>query len=183
VYATTLAAGGRYDEAVATAEEALRLAEGEDTLAGLAKVLALKGDHAKAKELYARSLEKAGPSRRPVRRAALGFLQWIDGETDAARATVAPCLPGGADATARERGACLWAAALIEPAHAEDIAAQLDALDAQATDLVPAYGSPAALARLIRVRAHGGCLPASGPVDFYATYHVPLFAKWAACTL
>ena len=42
VYATTLAAAGKLDEAVAAAEDALRLNEGEDTLAGLAKVLALK---------------------------------------------------------------------------------------------------------------------------------------------
>src|SRR5207344_1540187 len=58
VYATTLAAAGKSKEAVAAAEEALRLAEGEDTLAGLAKVLALSGDHARAKELYQRSLDR-----------------------------------------------------------------------------------------------------------------------------
>jgi tetratricopeptide (TPR) repeat protein/predicted Ser/Thr protein kinase len=183
VYATTLAAAGRYDEAVTQAEDALRLAEGEDTLAGLAKVLALKGDHAKAKELYARSLDKAGPTRRPVRRAALGFLQWIDGDVDAARATVAPCLPGGADASARERGACLWVAGIIDPARAEDIAQQLDALAADATDVQPAYGAPAALATLLRARAAGACTPATQPLDFYATYHVPLFTKWARCEL
>src|SRR5690606_28959804 len=91
VYATTLAAAGRLDEAVAAAQDALRLNEGEDTLAGLAKVLALQGDRAQAKELYQRSMERAGTSRRPIRRAALAFLQWIDGETDAARQTVAPC--------------------------------------------------------------------------------------------
>ncbi len=200
VYATALAAAGRYDEAARTAEEALRLSEGEDTLAGLAKVLALKGDHARAKELYARSLEKAGPSRRPIRRAALGFLQWIDGETEAARATVAPCLPGGADATARERGACLWVAGIIDPVHAEDIATQLDALAASATELEPAYGAPASLAALVRARAHffgGGCVvdparepKASGPLDeaayamprdFFAAYHLPFFASWGIC--
>jgi len=202
VYATTLAAAGRYDEAITTAEEALRLSEGEDTLAGLAKVYALEGDHAKAKELYARSLEKAGPSRRPIRRAALGFLQWIDGEVDAARATVAPCLDGGADATARERGACLWVAGIIDPAHAEDIARQLDALAAEGTELEPAYGAPASLAALVRARTHffgGGCVidpkrepSVSGPVDasaydgprdFYAAYHVPFFETWQVCEL
>jgi tetratricopeptide (TPR) repeat protein/predicted Ser/Thr protein kinase len=181
VYATTLAAAGRFDEAVATAEEALRLSEGEDTLAGLAKVLALKGDHARAKELYAQSLAKAGPSRRPVRRAALGFLQWIDGEADAARATVAPCLPGGSDATAHERGACLWVAGIIDPTG--PAAAQLDALAAEATDLHPAYGSPAALAALLRARAGGACVAMREPVDFYATYHVPHFTSWLRCTL
>ena len=49
VYATTLAAAGKTKEAIAAAEEALRLAEGEDTLAGLAKVLVLaraRGYHA-----------------------------------------------------------------------------------------------------------------------------------------
>jgi serine/threonine protein kinase len=198
VYATTLAAAGRYDEAITTAEEALRLSEGEDTLAGLAKVYALKGDHAKAKELYARSLEKAGPTRRPLRRAALGFLQWIDGDRAAAAATVAPCLPGGEDATAHERGACLWVAGIIDPAHAEDIAKQLDALAAEATELQPAYGSPASLAALVRARAHflgGGCVVAADPsldgkvdvrvydqpMDFFAAYHVPYFATWQVC--
>jgi tetratricopeptide (TPR) repeat protein len=199
VYATALAAAGRYDEAQKAAEEALRLSEGEDTLAGLAKVLALKGDHARAKELYARSLDKAGPSRRPLRRAALGLLQWIDGEVDAATATVAPCLPGGADSSARERGACLWVAGMIDPSHAEDIATQLDALAASATELEPAYGAPSSLAALVRARARffgGACLvdvpraqPPEGvtedtyalPVDFFAAYHVPFFATWAVC--
>ena len=101
VYATTLAAAGKSAEAIVAAEEALRLAEGEDTLAGLAKVLALAGERPRAKELYQRSLERAGASRRPVRRAALALLQWMDGELDAAKATVAPCLTGG-DAQARE---------------------------------------------------------------------------------
>jgi tetratricopeptide (TPR) repeat protein/predicted Ser/Thr protein kinase len=194
VYATALAAAGHFDEAEQAAEEALRLSEGEDTLAGLAKVLALKGDHARAKELYARSLDKAGPSRRPIRRAALGFLQWIDGETDAARATVAPCLPGGADSVARERGACLWVAGMLDPAG--PAATQLDTL---ASDDAP-YGAPATLAALVRARAHffgGGCVidpkreqAVSGPtddsayalpLDFYAAYHLPFFATWAPC--
>jgi len=200
VYATTLAAAGRFDEAVATAEEALRLSEGEDTLAGLAKVLALEGDHARAKDLYAQSLAKAGPNRRPLRRAALGFLQWIDGDATTARATVAPCLPGGADATAHERGACLWVAGIIDPVG--PAAAQLDALAAEASDVHPAYGNPAALAGLVRARARffgGGCVvdPESGvvraadfppaeaafaaPLDFYASYHIPFFATYALC--
>ncbi len=153
VYATTLAAAGKLDEAVAAAEDAVRLSEGEDTLAGLAKVLALRGDHARAKELYQRALDKAGPSRRPLRRAALAMLQWIDGDLDLARATVAPCLPGGADDAARERGACLFVAGVIDPANAEPIAAQLDALAAAATPTAPAYGAPRSLAALVRARA------------------------------
>lgn len=196
VYATTLAAAGRYDEAITTAEEALRLSEGEDTLAGLAKVYALKGDHAKAKELYARSLDKAGTSRRPVRRAALAFLQFIDGDAATAKETVAPCLPGGADASAHERGPCLFVAGLVDPTG--PAAAQLDALAAEATDLHLAYGNPASLAALVRARAHffgGGCVTAPDPsldskvddraydepVDFFAAYHVPFFATWALC--
>jgi tetratricopeptide (TPR) repeat protein len=195
-YATTLAIAGKLDEAAAAAEDALRLNEGEDTLAGLAKVLALKGDRARAKELYAKSLDRAGPSRRPVRRAALAFLQWIDGDTTAAQQTVGPCLPGGADATARERGACLFVAGVIDPSHAEEIATQLDALAAEGRPTLPAYGFPSSLAQLVRARAKffgGGCVvkttPAGDvdpklydvPLDFYAMYHVPFFATWSVC--
>ena len=200
VYATTLAAAGRLDEAVTAAEQALALAEGEDTLAGLAKVLALKGDRVRAKELYRRSLDRAGPSRRPVRRAALAFLQLADGDTTAANETVAPCRSGGTDASIRERGACLFVAALADPASAEPIAHELDVLAAEATPARPAYGAPASLASLVRARARffgGGCiLPAEPaatapdaklvaaydvPLDFYAAYHVPFFATYAAC--
>jgi len=201
-YATTLAIAGKLADAKAAAEDALRLNEGEDTLAGLAKVAALSGDHARAKELYQQSLERAGSSRRPIRRAALAFLQWIDGDAAAAQATVAPCLPGGGDAGARERGACLFVAGVIDPAHADSIAAQLDQLAAEGIPTKPAYGFPASLAGLVRARARffgGGCVidPAradvatpSGnvdeaayhaPLDFYAMYHVPFFATWAVC--
>jgi tetratricopeptide (TPR) repeat protein len=212
VYATTLAAAGRLDDAVTAAEDALRLNEGEDTLAGLAKVLALRGDRQRAKELYQQSVERAGPSRRPVRRAALALMQWIDGETEAAKATVAPCLPheasrGGpvtSDASVRERGACLFVAGVIDPAQAEPIARELDALAADALPTRPAYGAPSSLAALVRARARffgGGCIvdPARPdaatptppgmlddkaldvPLDFYAAYHVPFFATWALC--
>jgi serine/threonine protein kinase len=199
VYATTLAAAGKSAEAITAAEEALRLAEGEDTLAGLGKVVALSGDHARAKDLYKRSLDRAGASRRPVRRAALALLQWLDGELDAARATVAPCLPGGADAAVRERGACLFVAGVLEPARATEIASQLDGLAADATPVRPAYGAPMSLAGLVRARATffgGACILAPEPVpdpvavdaaayvaplDFYAAYHVPFFATWALC--
>ena len=203
VYATTLAAAGKLDDAVAAAEEALRLAEGEDTLAGLAKVLALKGDRARAKELYQRSLERAGAGRRPLRRAALALLQWIDGEAAAAKATVAPCLAGGRDAEAAERGACLFVAGVVDPAIAEQVATELDALAAAGTVTRPAYGAPAALAQLVRARARffgGGCVrepepPADPdvrtdpvlaaayavPLDFFAAYHVPFFATWTTC--
>jgi hypothetical protein len=203
VYATTLAAAGRLPDAVATAEEALRLAEGEDTLAGLAKVVALAGDHARAKELYARSLDRAGPARRPLRRAALALLEWIDGDVAAARATVAPCLAGGADSQIHERAACLFVAGAIDPAHALDRAADLDALAAEASDVHPAYGYPASLAALLRARASffgGACIvdpkrpdvapvspgavdeaAYSAPLDPHLAYHLPFFAKWAQC--
>ena len=196
VYATTLAAAGRYDEATAAAEDALRLNEGEDTLAGLAKVVAVKGERARAKELYQRAVDKAGATRRPIRRAALALLQWLDGDRDAALATVAPCLPGGADASARERGACLFVGGIIDPDHADAIAGQLDLLAADATPAKPTYGAPASLAKLVRARAKffgGACLrdgdragpvdPAAyaDPIDFYAAYHLPFFATWAVC--
>ncbi|MEO7095928.1 MAG: hypothetical protein ABI175_21890, partial [Polyangiales bacterium] len=200
VYATTLAAAGKSDDAITAAEEALRLAEGEDTLAGLAKVLALSGNRTRAKELYQRSLERAGATRRPLRRAALALLQWIDGDPTAALATVTPCLAFGSDAGARERGACLFVAGVLDPAHATKIAAELDALAAEATPTKPAYGAPGSLAGLVRARATffaGGCvLPAdpqaatadpkleaayTAPLDFYAAYHVPFFTTWALC--
>jgi len=201
VYATTLGAAGKSAEAIAAAEEALRLAEGEDTLAGLAKVLALSGGRARAKDLYQRSLDRAGPGRRPIRRAALALLQWIDGDA-AARTTVEPCLDGGADSTARERGTCLFVAGVIDPAIAERAAAQLDALAAAATPAQPAYGAPASLAKLVRARARffgGACVTEpsppdasaltdpqlaaayAAPLDFYAAYHVPFLATWAVC--
>ena len=199
VHATTLAAVGKFDEATLAAEEALRLAEGEDTLAGLAKVVALAGDRKRARQLYQRSLERAGASRRPLRRAALAMLQWIDGDLAEANATVAPCLPGGSDAAVRERGACLFVAGAIDPTHAELAAAELDRLAAESTALRPAYGAPAALAKLVRARAHffgGACVVAgdretapdralaaaySARIDFYAAYHVPFFATWSTC--
>jgi tetratricopeptide (TPR) repeat protein len=195
VYATTLAVAGRYDEAVTAAEDALRLNAGEDTLAGLAKVLALRGDRARAKQLYAQSVDRAGPTRRPIRRAALAFLQWLDGEVDAATETVNPCI-SGSDATVRERGQCLFIAGLIEPERSEEIAAALDALAAEAVPTKPAYGAPRSLAALVRARATffaGGCMldvPPTGsadesaftmPLDFYAAYHIPFIATWAVC--
>jgi len=203
VYATTLAAAGHLQEAVATAEEALRLAEGEDTLAGLAKVVAFAGDRARAKELYQRSLDRAGMPRRPIRRAALALLQWMDGDVAAARATVAPCLPGGAEAQVRERAACLFVAGAIDPAHAIDRARELDMLAVEANALHPAYGFPASLADLLRARAQffgGACIvdaarpdvvPASSgpvdpavyiaPLDPHLAYHVPFFSTWPVC--
>ena len=195
VFATTLAAAGQYDKALAAAEEAVRLSEGEDTLAGLAKVTALAGDHRRARELYQRSLERAGPNRRPIRRAALGLLQWIDGDVELAKQSVAPCLAGGVDAAARERGACLFVAGVIEPARADELAAQLEALDPRG-DPRPPYGAPRSLAALVRARTQffgGACVardrtpgtiaPATFdvPVDFYAAYHVPFFATWQVC--
>jgi tetratricopeptide (TPR) repeat protein len=199
VYATTLSAAGEHDAAVAAAEEALRLAEGEDTYAGLAKVLAYKGDRSRAKDLYERSLLLAGPARKPLRRAALALLQFADGDLAKAKDTVAPCLapstrggpPGSGDAasssaassasesTVRERGACLFVAGILDPSNRE-IAEQLDELAAAATPQRPAYGKPAALATLVRARATffgGACLVATTegtpPADDTA-YRVPL---------
>ncbi len=168
VYATTLAAVGDYTKAVEAAENAVALSEGEDTLAGLAKVLALSGDRVRAKAYYRQSLDKAGPSRRPVRRAALALLQFMDGDLEGAKATVAPCLvrsrqadPAGSDGSARERGTCLFVAGIVDPGSASAIADQLEALAAEATELRPAYGAPSSLAKLLRARATffgGGCI-------------------------
>ncbi|MDX2091183.1 MAG: serine/threonine-protein kinase [Kofleriaceae bacterium] len=200
VYATTLSAAGKHTEAIAAAEEALRLAEGEDTHAGLAKVLALAGDRTRAKQHYREAIARAGANRRPLRRAALAMLHLIDGELEAARLVTAPCL-SSADLEAQkpERGACLFMAGIVDPDAAEKAATALDALAKQATPLVPAYGNPASLAKLVRARARffgGGCVveaplaPApeaalveafAVPVDFYAAYHVPFFATWQVC--
>ncbi|MCE9577104.1 MAG: serine/threonine protein kinase [Deltaproteobacteria bacterium] len=161
VYGTTLAAAGRVDDGIAAAKDALAMAEGEDTLAGLGKLYAIKGDLPKAIDLYRQSMQRAGDSRRPVRRAALGLLQWMTGDVDGARATVAPCLPGGADAAIPQRGACLFVAGVLDPAQSEIAARALDDLEATASDLHPAYGRPAALAMLVRNRARffgGGCV-------------------------
>jgi tetratricopeptide (TPR) repeat protein len=207
VYATTLAAAGKLDEAVAAAEDALRLNEGEDTLAGLAKVLAIKAESVtpidtasldRALDLYQKSLDRAGPTRRPIRRAALAFLQWIKGDIDAAIVTITPCLPGGADATARERAMCLFVAGVVAPDRAPVVASELEKLAAEATATKPAYGAPASLAKLVLVRAKffgGACLVQVKPgspkdidedvytvkTDFYGAYHVPLFATYAVC--
>jgi serine/threonine protein kinase/tetratricopeptide (TPR) repeat protein len=197
VYATTLAAAGQFDRAVAAAEEALRLSEGEDTLAGLAKVVTLAGDRVRGRELYQRSLDRAGATRRPLRRAALALLAFVDGDAETAKTIVAPCLPGGADAGARERGACLFVAGVVEPERAELIAAELEALATAATPALPAYGAPRSLAALVRARAKffaGACVMApsgtadaalaaayDAPLDFYAAYHVPYFATWSVC--
>jgi tetratricopeptide (TPR) repeat protein len=73
VYATTLAAAGRYDRALELAREARDLNEGEDTLAGLAKVHAYRGELDRARALYAESARRAHPGRRVLRLAALGL--------------------------------------------------------------------------------------------------------------
>jgi len=166
-----------------------------DALGVHATTLAAAGDY---------PLERAGPARRPLRRAALALLTFLDGDIAAAQQLVAPCLAGGADSGARERGACLFVAGVIDPAHAEAIARELDGLVAAATPARPAYGAPASLAGLVRARARffgGGCFRTgdgvnsdnsgreidqlvaayTAPLDFYAAYHVPFFATWAMC--
>jgi serine/threonine protein kinase len=169
VYATTLAAAGRIDEGIAAAKDALAMAEGEDTLAGLGKLYAIKGDLPKAIDLYRQSMQRAGDSRRPVRRAALGLLQWMTGDVEGARATVGPCLPGGADAAIPQRGACLFVAGALDPAQTEVAARALDDLEATASNLHPAYGRPASLAAMLRARAQffgGGCvIPVPPPLS------------------
>jgi len=207
VHASTLAVAGRYDEAVARAREAVALHESEDTLAGLGKVEALRGNLSAARGLYERSLARAEPPRRPLRRAALGVLWLLEGERARAAAAVAPCLDGGQDAAQVERGSCLFVAGLAEPARAPALAASLERLASVATPAHPAYGDPRALARMLAARValgSGGCLeepatPADGePLapdraarvraslegarDFYATYHVPFFDTWGVCT-
>jgi tetratricopeptide (TPR) repeat protein len=200
VYATTLSAAGRHADAVAAASEALRLAEGEDTHAGLAKVLALAGDRVRAKEHYRESLARAGASRRPIRRAALAMLHWIDGELEEARTVTAPCLSAtDTEAQQRERAACIFMAGVVDPERAAAAAVALDELAAQATPTQPAYGNPASLAKLVRARTKffgGACVidvptprvsddtlgeAYAAPVDFYAAYHVPFFSTYALC--
>ena len=194
VYATTLAAAGRIDEAIVAAEDALRLNEGEDTLAGLAKVLAIKGDYARAIALYKQAVERARPGRRPIRRAALAWLQWITGDP-AASATVAPCFAD--EAAIPERAMCLFVAGVVDVARVDAAVSALDELAAAATATRPAYGAPASLAKLLRARKQffgGACVgkgdgsPAgideavySVRQDFYGAYHVPLFATYAVC--
>ena len=96
---------------------------------------------------------------------------------------------------------CLFVAGILDPAHADQIAASSTTrLSAHPTH--PAYGSPASLARA-RSRAQpffgGGCVvvprdadvatPPSAtdeaaytaPLDFYGAYHVPFFATYALC--
>jgi serine/threonine protein kinase len=194
VYATTLAAAGRIDEAVDAAEDAVRLNEGEDTLAGLAKVLAIKGYLARGWAVYCHGVARARPGRRPIRRAALAWLQWITGDP-AASTTVAPCF--AEEAVIPERAMCLFVAGVVDATKIDAAVSELDQLAAAATATKPAYGAPASLAALLRVRKRffgGACVgkgdgsPAgideavySVRQDFYGAYHVPLFATYAVC--
>lgn len=207
VHATTLAVAGELDRAAALAEEAVTLSRSEDTLAGLGKVRALRGELDLARGLYAESLATAPPARRPLRRAALALLAWIQGDAAAAEAAIAPCLPGGLDAAVPQRAACLAIAALIaapDDPRTEVVLRELEALAAAATPTRPPYGNPASLAALVRAHRRfigGGCLgprptptptltadavatierDLAQPLDFPATYHVPFFATWAVC--
>jgi tetratricopeptide (TPR) repeat protein len=203
VLATTLAAAGRLDEALAAARDAVALNEGEDTLAGLGKVHARRGEFGPARDAYRRSLERAPPARRPLRRAALALIEWQRRDEAAAVTAVAPCFPGGEDAAIAERGPCLFVGALLDDARVPAALAELAALDAAGTPLHPAYGFPEALAAILEVkRAHwdGGCVQprAPGPRapppraaelaarlvgvrDFYAEYHLPFVHDLARC--
>jgi tetratricopeptide (TPR) repeat protein len=207
VYATTLAAAGRFDEALDKAKKAVELNEGEDTIAGLAKVHAYRGELKEARKLYRRSAAMAGDSRRPIRNAALAMLHLVEGETDQAAAAVAECLPGGDDDSIKQRGPCLFAAGLASPDRIDDIIAELEKLAGAGTALDPPYGFPLALANLLRARqiAFGGaCLYAPdtdrpaplsaalideaakllrGSRDFFAAYHLPFFGWYSACEL
>jgi len=202
VYATTLAAAGHLDDALRYAREAVELNASEDTYAGLAKVHAYRGELAKARELYTTSLHLAQPSRRVLRRAALGLLHLADAQLDEAAAILEPCLPGNEEATVRERSACLWVAGLRWPERIPELLMELDVLASEGSDVDPPYGFPAALAGLLRARQRfygGGCIlapPADRPApdkpdevrrwldagrDFYASYHVPFFSTWSTC--
>jgi tetratricopeptide (TPR) repeat protein len=203
VYATTLAHRGRHAEALRYATLALSLSESEDTLAGLAKVHALRGDLALARQGYLDAMRAAGPPRRVLRRAAAAMVALAQGDAAGARRTTAPCRAGGAEATQRERGACLFVAALADPPARDDIIRQLTTLAADSRAEIPVYGNPAGLADLLRSLEEfdgGGCVTRSrGPVgvggdppegvliqadfptDFFADYHVPFFNTWALC--
>ena len=204
VYATTLAYAGRLDDALAQAKEARRLYEGEDTVAGLAKVHALRGELDQARALYRKSAAMAPDSRRPLRRAALAYLAWAAGDDDEARREVAACLPGGDDDGIWERGPCLWVAGVVWPDRIDVAIAELDKLAAAGSPLRPPYGFPKNLANLLRAKKihfAGGCrreqpeaqisaadaakareLIDSGR-DFFAQYHIPFFAEYARCEL
>lgn len=205
VYATTLAIAGQYEPAIVAAEEALRLNDGEDTLAGLGKVYALKGELARARDFYQRSMERARDARRPLRRAALALLQWMQHDDASARATVQPCLPGGADAQIRQRAACLFVAGIVAPESAGAMAQELTTLAQQGTPQAPAYGDPQVLSDLLRayaafpatlcLRDDNAGIPAppstemrgilqriyQAPFDFYVAYHVPFMTSWQTC--
>jgi serine/threonine protein kinase len=202
VYATTLALAGELDEALAQAREARRLYEGEDTVAGLAKVHALRGELEKARELYRKSAAMAPDGRRPLRRAALAYLSWAAGDDDEARREVAACLPGGDDDQIWERGPCLWVAGVVRPDKVDVAIAELEKLEAAGSPLRPAYGFPGNLADLLRARKihfAGGCRRDVAPPeisdadraralelleggrDFFAQYHIPFFADYARC--
>lgn len=204
VYATALAGAGKLEEALGAAREARRLYEGEDTVAGLAKVHAYRGELAEARVLYRKSAAMAPESRRPIRRAALAYLAWIEGDDDEARREVTECLPGGDDAEIWERGPCLWVAGVVWPDKSEAAITELEALAAAGTPLRPPYGFPVKLANLLRARQlhfGGACRRDTSPApipadqmervrallgdgrDFFAQYHIPFFAEYASCEL
>ena len=196
VQATTLAAAGRRDEALRLAQDALALREHEDTWAGLGKVQALRGELGDAAVSYERSLRLAGDERRALRRAALGWVQWLAGRADAARETLAPGLSGGAEAGAPEAAAVAFVAGLCEPERIPALVAALDALAAStARRRAPQAVRPDVLARQLRAVAAAGAglgldargtpgaaalaedarraVAASWTGDFRTSYHLP----------
>jgi tetratricopeptide (TPR) repeat protein len=156
VQATTLAAAGRRDEALRLAQEAVGLRDHEDTWAGLGKVQALRGELADAAVSYERSLRIAGDERRALRRAALAWVQWLGGRAGEAQETLAPGLPGGAEAAAPEAAAVALVAGLCEPARIPALCAALDALAASARKRAPQSVRPDLLARQLRAVGAAG---------------------------
>jgi tetratricopeptide (TPR) repeat protein len=192
VHATALAAAGQTEQALALASAALELHDSEDSLAGLGKVLALRGQLALAGERYRASIASAPPWRRPLRRAALGAIDIMEGRVDDARAVTAPCMPGGAEAAERTAAVCVAIAALADVSLTDVAVATLERLALAPPPEVP-YGEPAKLARVLRARARldsaATCCDAHllaeldellvGADELFVGYHVPFLATYA----
>jgi serine/threonine protein kinase len=172
---TVYAAAGRLDEALDLANEAVSLNRSEDTLAGLAKVHALRGELSEAEKLYRGSIDAAPAYRRPLRRAALAIVLLMEDRATDARDAVSACLPGGEDANERTVSICLFVAGLTDDHLAETVIPLLMQRTRVPPPAVP-YGRPAALAALLDAkRRHEDHLlsdeEAAG--DLYVAYHLP----------